>query len=392
MSDLVSQNLNMIFKTPKGETVHALKDVSFTLKKGELLTVLGPSGCGKTTLLNITAGFLRPTSGKITLNNNEIDGPGVERGMVFQQGALFEWLTVAENVNFGLRMKKEDSGVTAKKVEEWLDIVGLKGFENTPTYQLSGGMQQRVALARCLINDPDLNESYKISKGVEMARKLLIDLAKLNLPAGTEFLDPISPQYITDIISWGAIGARTAESQIHRELASGLSCPVGIKNATNGSLKAAIDGIQAANHSHVFLGATKEADIAMLKTAGNSDAHIILRGGKEPNYDADSVSETLIALKEAEVNESIMIDASHGNSQKQFKRQLPVVESISDQIADGNKNIKGVMIESHLVEGNQKISENLTYGQSVTDGCVGWEDTLLCLQNLNEAVDKRRGQ
>ena len=156
MSDLVSQNLNMIFKTPKGETVHAFKDVSFTLKKGELLTVLGPSGCGKTTLLNITAGFLRPTSGKISLNNNEIDGPGVERGMVFQQGALFEWLTVAENVNFGLRMKKEDTGVTEKKVEEWLDIVGLKGFGNTPTYQLSGGMQQRVALARCLINDPDL--------------------------------------------------------------------------------------------------------------------------------------------------------------------------------------------------------------------------------------------
>jgi len=156
MSDLISQNLNMIFKTPKGETVHALKDVSFTLKKGELLTVLGPSGCGKTTLLNITAGFLRPTSGKITLNNNEIDGPGVERGMVFQQGALFEWLTVAENVNFGLRMKKVDNNSTKEKVEEWLEIVGLKGFGNTPTYQLSGGMQQRVALARCLINDPDL--------------------------------------------------------------------------------------------------------------------------------------------------------------------------------------------------------------------------------------------
>ena len=156
MSNLISQNLNMIFKTPKGETVHALKDVNFTLKKGELLTVLGPSGCGKTTLLNITAGFIRPTSGKITLNNNEIDGPGVERGMVFQQGALFEWLTVAENVNFGLRMKKEDPVTTQKKVDEWLDIVGLKGFGNTPTYQLSGGMQQRIALARCLINDPDL--------------------------------------------------------------------------------------------------------------------------------------------------------------------------------------------------------------------------------------------
>ena len=156
MSDLISQNLNMIFKTPKGETVHALKDVSFTLKKGELLTVLGPSGCGKTTLLNITAGFLRPTSGKISLNNNEIDGPGVERGMVFQQGALFEWLTVAQNVNFGLRMKKQDPMSTQERVDEWLDIVGLKGFANTPTYQLSGGMQQRVALARCLINDPDL--------------------------------------------------------------------------------------------------------------------------------------------------------------------------------------------------------------------------------------------
>ena len=156
MSDLISENLNMIFKTPKGETVHALKDVSFTLKKGELLTVLGPSGCGKTTLLNITAGFLRPTSGIITLNDKEINGPGVERGMVFQQGALFEWLTVAENVNFGLRMKKENTKFTEEKVEEWLEIVGLKGFGNTPTYQLSGGMQQRVALARCLINDPDL--------------------------------------------------------------------------------------------------------------------------------------------------------------------------------------------------------------------------------------------
>ena len=156
MSDLVSQNLNMVFKSPNGETVHALKDISFSLKKGELLTVLGPSGCGKTTLLNIAAGFLLPTSGNITLGNKEINGPGVERGMVFQQGALFEWLTVNENVNFGLRMKKEDPITSAKKVEEWLEIVGLKGFGDTPTYQLSGGMQQRVALARCLINDPNL--------------------------------------------------------------------------------------------------------------------------------------------------------------------------------------------------------------------------------------------
>ena len=243
-----------------------------------------------------------------------------------------------------------------------------------------------------LINDPDINETFDIAKGVEIARKLLIDIASIGLPAGTEFLDPISPQYVTDIISWGAIGARTAESQIHRELASGLSCPIGIKNGTTGGLKAAIDGIQAANHSHVFLGATKEADIAMLKTAGNNDAHIILRGGKEPNYDKESVENTLTALREAEVNESIMIDASHGNSQKKFKQQIPVVKSISDQIISGNSYIKGVMIESHLNEGNQKISDKLKYGQSITDACMGWDDTLSCLDQLNLAVEKRRSK
>ena len=243
-----------------------------------------------------------------------------------------------------------------------------------------------------LINDPDINETYDIAKGVEMARKLLIEIANLKLPAGTEFLDPISPQYVTDIISWGAIGARTAESQIHRELASGLSCPIGIKNGTDGGLKAAIDGIQAANHSHVFLGATKEADIAMLKTAGNHDSHIILRGGKNPNYDKQSVEATLTALREADVNESIMIDASHGNSQKKFKQQIPVIENISEQIKLGDKNIKGIMIESHLNEGNQKISDNLTYGQSITDACMGWEDTVNCLNKLNDAVIERRSR
>ena len=243
-----------------------------------------------------------------------------------------------------------------------------------------------------LINDPDINETFNIAKGVELARKLLINIAELGLPAGTEFLDPISPQYVTDIISWGAIGARTAESQIHRELASGLSCPIGIKNGTDGGLKAAIDGIQAANHSHVFLGATKEADIALLKTAGNNHTHTILRGGKEPNYDSESVKSTLTALREAEVNESIMIDASHGNSQKKFKQQIPVVESISDQILNGNENIKGVMIESHLNEGNQKISESLKYGQSITDACMGWEDTVMCLEMLSDAIDKKRGK
>ena len=241
-----------------------------------------------------------------------------------------------------------------------------------------------------LINDPDLDGSYKIAKGIEKARKLLIDIAELDMPVGTEFLDPISPQYVTDLISWGAIGARTAESQIHRELASGLSCPIGIKNGTNGSLKAAIDGIQAANHSHVFLGATKEAEIAMLKTAGNNDAHIILRGGKEPNYDNHSIKETLTALKEAEVNESIMVDASHGNSQKKFKQQINVIEDIGKQITLGDHNLKGVMIESHILEGNQKISSNLKYGQSITDACINLEDTSVCFNTLDKAVQQRR--
>ncbi|MDB4828681.1 3-deoxy-7-phosphoheptulonate synthase [Gammaproteobacteria bacterium] len=241
-----------------------------------------------------------------------------------------------------------------------------------------------------LINDPDLDGSYKIAKGIEKARKLLINIAELDMPVGTEFLDPISPQYVTDLISWGAIGARTAESQIHRELASGLSCPIGIKNGTNGSLKAAIDGIQAANHSHVFLGATKEAEIAMLKTAGNNDTHIILRGGKQPNYNKDSIKETLVALKEAEVNESIMVDASHGNSQKKFKQQINVIEDISNQIILGDRNLKGVMIESHINEGNQKISSNLKYGQSITDACINLEDTSNCFSILAEAVQRRR--
>ena len=241
-----------------------------------------------------------------------------------------------------------------------------------------------------LINDPDLDGSYKIAKGIEKARKLLIDIAELDMPVGTEFLDPISPQYVTDLISWGAIGARTAESQIHRELASGLSCPIGIKNGTNGSLKAAIDGIQAANHSHVFLGATKEAEIAMLKTAGNNDTHIILRGGKQPNYNKDSIKETLVALKEAEVNESIMVDASHGNSQKKFKQQINVIEDISNQIILGDRNLKGVMIESHINEGNQKVSSNLKYGQSITDACINLEDTSNCFSILAEAVQRRR--
>ena len=242
-----------------------------------------------------------------------------------------------------------------------------------------------------LINDPDINESYDANKGLMLARKILRDITALGLPIGTEFLDPISPQYVADLVSWGAIGARTAESQSHRELASGLSCPIGIKNGTTGALKPAIDGIQAANHPHVFFSNTKDGRVSIYKTSGNSDAHIILRGGKEPNFSSDSIQQTLTALTEADVNDSIMVDASHGNSQKQFKKQIDVVENLAIQIAEGNNSLRGLMLESHLVEGNQRITDNLVYGQSITDACMNWDDTLNCLKLFSEAVQKRRG-
>ncbi len=242
-----------------------------------------------------------------------------------------------------------------------------------------------------LINDPDINESYDANKGLMLARKILRDITAMGLPIGTEFLDPISPQYVADLVSWGAIGARTAESQSHRELASGLSCPIGIKNGTTGALKPAIDGIQAANHPHVFFSNTKDGRVSIYKTSGNSDAHIILRGGKEPNFNPDAINQTLTALTEADVNDSIMVDASHGNSQKQFKKQIDVVENLAEQISGGNNSLRGLMLESHLVEGNQSITDNLVYGQSITDACMNWDDTLNCLQLISKAVQKRRG-
>ena len=242
-----------------------------------------------------------------------------------------------------------------------------------------------------LINDPDLNGTFDINKGIRLSRSLLLEFGKMGLPCGTEFLDLISPQYIADLISWGAIGARTAESQTHRELASGMSCPIGIKNGTNGALKPAIDGIQAANHSHVFFSTTKEGNVSVFRTSGNSDSHIILRGGKKPNFSKNDIEKTLTALTEADVNKSIMVDASHGNSQKQFKKQIEVINDLAEQISGGNGSLRGLMLESNLVEGNQSISDNLTYGQSITDACMNWSDTLECLQVVSEAVKKRRG-
>ena len=243
-----------------------------------------------------------------------------------------------------------------------------------------------------LINDPDMDNTFDANKGLFLARSILYKISQLGLPVGTEFLDPISPQFVADLISWGAIGARTAESQIHRELASGLSCPIGFKNGTTGDLNPAIYGMKASNHSHVFFSNTKEGMVSIYKTSGNSDTHIILRGGTKPNLYPDDIRETIDALNEAKANDSIMIDVSHGNSQKVFKRQLENIGVVSKQIADGMNEIRGVMIESHLREGNQKIGEDLEYGQSVTDACIHFEDTKQCLSELSSAVQARRSK
>jgi 3-deoxy-7-phosphoheptulonate synthase len=215
---------------------------------------------------------------------------------------------------------------------------------------------------------------------------------ELGIPAGTEYLDMITPQYIADLISWGAIGARTTESQVHRELASGLSCPVGFKNGTDGNVKIAIDAVKAAEHEHVFLSVTKGGHSAIVVTGGNEDAHVILRGGKTPNYDEASVEECCKKLEEAGMPASVMIDASHSNSEKKYKKQLDVIENICGQLEKGSRKIMGVMIESNLVEGNQPLegNPNLTYGQSITDGCIGWEDTVKAIDKLAKAVRARR--
>ena len=243
-----------------------------------------------------------------------------------------------------------------------------------------------------LINDPDLDGSFQINKGLLLARQVLLDINALDLPAGTEFLDMITPQYIADLVSWGAIGARTTESQIHRELASGLSCAVGFKNGTDGNVKIAVDAIKAAQHAHHFLSVTKEGHSAIVSTTGNEDCHMILRGGKAPNYDADSVEAASQEIKKAGLQARIMIDASHGNSAKLPKNQVAVCVSIANQLSNGDKRIQGVMIESHLVEGRQDLEPGkpLTFGQSITDGCVGWEDSVKMLDTLAQGVRKRR--
>ena len=244
-----------------------------------------------------------------------------------------------------------------------------------------------------LINDPDLDGSYDINNGLRIARKLLRDLNEMGIPAATEYLDTISPQYIDEFISWGAIGARTTESQVHRELASGLSCPVGFKNATNGSVKIAMDAVIAAKHEHTFMSVTKFGYVAIVHTKGNEDCHIILRGGKEPNYKKADVDAACDMLVKAGLRPKVMIDFSHSNSLKQFKKQIDVGNDVAAQIAAGDNRIFGVMIESNLVEGNQPLSRNLDeleYGKSITDACVGFDDTVKIIETLNNAVLERR--
>jgi 3-deoxy-7-phosphoheptulonate synthase len=245
-----------------------------------------------------------------------------------------------------------------------------------------------------LINDPYLDQSYKINDGLRLARSLLLDLAEKGVPTGTEFLDMISPQYIAGLVSWGAIGARTTESQVHRQLVSGVSCPVGFKNATSGDVQVAIDAILSAAYSHTFLGHTKHGQSAIFVTTGNPDCHIILRGGRNTvNYTAECVADTAAKMEKSGVAPRIMIDFSHANSGKDYRRQRIVCHDVAAQIAGGDRRILGVMIESNLVAGAQKLvaGQALEYGQSITDGCIDWKETYALLEELAAAVRARRG-
>ena len=243
-----------------------------------------------------------------------------------------------------------------------------------------------------LINDPGLDGSFDINRGIRVARELLLDINSQGVPAGCEFLDMITPQYIADLVSWGAIGARTTESQVHRELASGLSCPVGFKNGTDGNVKIAVDAIKAASQSHHFLSVTKGGHSAIVSTAGNEDCHVILRGGKTPNYDAASVSAACADMAKSGLAQRVMIDASHANSSKNPENQPLVVDDVARQLEAGDTRIVGLMIESHLVGGRQDMvpGEPLVYGQSITDGCIDWDASVAVLERLASAVKARR--
>ena len=287
----------------------------------------------------------------------------------------------AAAVEYARRLK-----VQREKYKDSLEIVMRVYFEKPRTTVGWKG----------LINDPYLDESFRIDEGLRIARQLLIEINRLGLPAGSEFLDVISPQYLGDLIAWGAIGARTTESQVHRELASGLSAPIGFKNGTDGNIKIATDAIQAAAGGHHFLSVHKNGQVAIVHTNGNRDCHVILRGGKAPNYDAVSVASACAELEKAKLSASLMVDCSHANSSKQHEKQVEVARDIAQQIAGGSRSVFGVMIESHLNAGAQKFTpgkddaEALDYGKSITDACLGWEHSLESLEVLSGAVKARR--
>jgi len=272
--------------------------------------------------------------------------------------------------------------VVREQLKDDLEIVMRVYFEKPRTTVGWKGM----------INDPHLNGTFDINEGLKRARKLLLDVNEMGLPAGTEFLDLISPQYVADLISWGAIGARTTESQGHRELSSGLSCPVGFKNGTDGTMRIAVDAMRAAERPHVFMSLTKEGRSAIFNTTGNEDTHIILRGGSRPNYDQESVAEAANEMESAGLRPNLMIDFSHANSRKQHEKQIEVARDVASQIRRGNHNITGVMIESHLVASRQDLIEgrDLVYGQSITDACINWDDSVPVLEQLAAAVRERR--
>ncbi|MDP9897410.1 3-deoxy-7-phosphoheptulonate synthase [Variovorax boronicumulans] len=273
-----------------------------------------------------------------------------------------------------------------KRFEDTLQIVMRVYFEKPRTTVGWKG----------LINDPYLDESFRIDEGLRIARQLLIDINRIGLPAGSEFLDVISPQYIGDLISWGAIGARTTESQVHRELASGLSAPIGFKNGTDGNIRIATDAIQAAARGHHFLSVHKNGQVAIVQTNGNRDCHVILRGGKAPNYDAASVEAACKDLEAAKLPPTLMVDCSHANSSKQHQKQIDVAKDIAGQIAGGSNRVFGVMVESHLQAGAQKFTpgkdqlSDLEYGKSITDACIGWDDSVQVLETLSQSVKWRR--
>jgi 3-deoxy-7-phosphoheptulonate synthase len=284
-----------------------------------------------------------------------------------------------------VKAAKEYAGLLAEQREKYAEnlLVVMRVYFEKPRTTVGW---------KGLINDPDLDGSYQINKGLRIARDLLLDLADAGMPAGTEYLDMITPQYIADLVSWGAIGARTTESQIHRELASGLSCPVGFKNGTDGNIKIAVDALRAAAAPHSFLSVTKGGHSAIVETKGNGDCHVILRGGSKPNYDAESVDAAAQVLASAGLAQRIMIDFSHSNSSKNHERQVDVSHDVAAQVAGGDNRLFGVMVESHLKGGRQDLvsGQELVYGMSITDACLAWESSAEILAELSEAVEVRR--